>query len=201
MEGLVEFFFKLLPIIIAVLYFFGALKGRGKSQEAEEDDPEALERARKIQEEIRRKILERQQKSKPAQRSTPQQEAPAPSLREQQSDRGFRPEEPRGARETVPSPVAQEAPPIRLEYLEPEPQVANLYEEQRRKIDEELRKARELRQQVPNMPAISRASPVYSRDLTFALDRSIREDLRDPDSIRKAIVLKEILDTPVGLRQ
>ena len=49
---------KLVPIIIAVLYFIGASRAKSKGEE-EGPSPDASERARKIQEEIRRKILER----------------------------------------------------------------------------------------------------------------------------------------------
>ena len=48
---------KLVPIIIAVLYFIGASRAKNKGEEQEGPSPDASERARKIQEEIRRKVL------------------------------------------------------------------------------------------------------------------------------------------------
>ncbi len=195
MDGIIDFVVKLLPIIIAVLYFLGSVKGRGKVEEAE-DDPEAAERARKIQEEIRRKILERQQKSQPSSRPASQPESP--TLRETQPAPELRPAEPKSARQTVPSP----RPPVRLESVESTSSAADIYEQQRRKIEAELEKSRELRRQA-GTPASTKASnsPVFYGDLTASFNSRLREDLRDPNSIRKAILLKEILDTPVGLRQ
>ena len=49
---------KLVPIVIALLYFLGTSKAKKNAEAEGVPDPKADERARRIQEEIRRKILE-----------------------------------------------------------------------------------------------------------------------------------------------
>lgn len=188
---------KLVPIIIALLYFIGASKAKGKGEEQEGPSPDASERARKIQEEIRRKILERQGKG-----GTPSPPQPPP-----EPEPVFQP-----AFEPDPSPVPlrpfQE--PVYEEkaeaFLEPEPFVFDApdpYEEERRKIEEKLKQARELAKKAEiagkKVALNDRSKNLESRLLSNSRN-PILDGLDDTRSIRRAIVLKEILDTPVGLR-
>ena len=188
---------KLVPIIIALLYFIGASRAKNKNEEPEGPSPDASDRARKIQEEIRRKILERQGKGR----------APAPQAPPPAPEPVFEP-----AFEPDPSPV----PPRPFQepvfekgaepFPEPEPMVFDApdpYEEERRKIEEKLRQARELAKKA-EMAGKKSLARNRSKDLEkrFAsrTKNSILDGLDDTTSIRRAIVLKEILDTPVGLR-
>src|SRR5690606_29747151 len=65
MDWLFDNLGKIITALITIVYVLGSLRGSAKEEEAEEQDPEAQARARRIQEEIRRKILERQRGSAP----------------------------------------------------------------------------------------------------------------------------------------
>ena len=73
MEWILENFAKLLPVLLAVLYFWlNSKKRRPDAEETEESDgSDEAERARRIQEEIRRRILERQSGDSPGPQVTP----------------------------------------------------------------------------------------------------------------------------------
>ena len=62
---------KLVPVVITILYFLGSSKTKKAEKQRRAADPKAEERSAKIQEEIRRKILERQQEGQPVIRSSP----------------------------------------------------------------------------------------------------------------------------------
>lgn len=185
---------KLVPIIIAVLYFIGASRAKGKGEEPEGPSPDASERARKIQEEIRRKILERQGKGR----------APAPPPEpEPVFEPAFEPDPsplpPRPFQEPVFEQKAESFP-------EPEPFIFDApdpYEEERRKIEEKLKQARELAKKA-EIAGKKASVKNRSKDLEWRFasrsKNSILDGLYDTTSIRRAIVLKEVLDTPVGLR-
>ncbi len=191
---------KLVPIVIALLYFLGASRAKKGEEEQAAPDPEADERARRIQEEIRRKILERQQRGKPpAEQSSCPPDLPTPEVASP-----FRGEFERPSREAVeeraPAPAARSEPP-------PIPREKNpmeVYEEQRRKIESQLRESRELAAKakagkIGTFPQRPEAMARRSRADRSRFARII-DDLDDPQSVRKAIVLKEILDPPVALR-
>jgi len=191
---------KLVPIVIALLYFLGTSKAKKNEEEEAGVDPEADERARKIQEEIRRKILERQQKGNtPVQRESPPE---LPNIEE--SSPPFYPKAEPASRRTMqgearPQTRTSEPPPIPREMNPTE-----IYEEERRKVEEKLRKSRELAAKARS----SGKGTAYERPVTVQrqkdLDRhrymDLMDELDDPISVRKAIVLKEILDRPVALR-
>lgn len=192
---------KLVPIVIALLYFLGTSRAKKNEAEAEVSDPDAEERARKIQEEIRRKILERQQKGgAPAQRETPPE---LPNV--EPEPQPFYPKVEPASRGTPQSEVyprtqTSEPPPIPRERNPME-----IYEEERRKVEKKLRKARELSARARSS---DKKGTAYERPVTIqrqkTLDRhrymDLMDELDDPISLRKAIVLKEILDRPVALR-
>ena len=194
---------KLVPFVIAILYFIGTAKAKKMQEERSEPDPEASDRARKIQEEIRRKILERQQQGRPnAPAAQPEQptiffedeaEEPPPVLHPTQS---------RSAREVA--EVDSRSEPAREVWEDPTDVWEDPFEEQRRQIEEQLQKARELQSKVPDkkaVPAKEKWYPSVSRSRRpEELREAIREDLRDGLSVQRAIALKEILDRPVALR-
>ena len=77
-----------------------------------------------------------------------------------------------------------------------------LFERQRQQIEEQMQKARDLRNRLPAMHG--KLAPTSSRGNGLKgigdLRMNIRKDLKDANSIRRAIVLKELLDTPLALR-
>ncbi len=190
---------KLVPIVIALLYFLGTSKAKKNAEAEGEPDPQADERARKIQEEIRRKILERQQKGNtPAQRQAPV-EIPTREVAQplQPSDeRSYRegPEEDVFifSERDVPPPVYEEAKT--LDY----------YEEQRKEIEEQVRKTREFAERARMADVGTAYARPMSKEAQSDRDRKryakLWDGLDDPKDLRRAIVLKEILDVPVALR-
>lgn len=190
---------KLVPIVIALLYFLGTSKAKKNAEAASEPDPQADERARRIQEEIRRKILERQQKGNAAARRQTSAEIPTREVAQP-----FQPSEGRSYRNEpeedvfiysegdVPSPVSREANPM------------DYYEEQRKKIDAQVRKTRALAEKA----RLADVGTAYERPISnearskMAQRRYAKlwDGLDDPEDLRRAIVLKEILDVPVALR-
>lgn len=188
---------KLVPIIIAVLYFIGASRAKNKGEEQEGPSPDASERARKIQEEIRRKVLERQGKGRaPSPEAAPREPEPVfePVFEPDPS-----PVPPRPFQEPVSERKAESFPePEPLTFDAPDP-----YEEERRKIEEKLKQARELakKAEVAGKKASGKnRSKDLERRFVSRTKNPIMDGLDDTTSIRRAIVLKEILDTPVGLR-
>lgn len=142
-------------------------------------DPEQDERTRRIQEEIRRKIAERRGQTAPP---------PVPT-------------------EYEPEPVFRESvapPPLRRVEAPAYDDSAAL--ERQRKLAEQMERLetqrREARRQAERTLAHSRASanaavaPARSRD-AFP---SLAAELRDPRALRRAVVLREVLDAPVALR-
>ena len=89
MDNLLEY---IIPVIFAAIYFFGNLLSKngdegeaapGAPRRSSESDPEAAERQRRIQEEIRRKILERRQSEQGGAGTFEQ--SPAPNMRQADS--------------------------------------------------------------------------------------------------------------------
>ncbi|NEQ68841.1 MAG: hypothetical protein F6K21_25740 [Symploca sp. SIO2D2] len=192
----------IIPVVVIIYYIVSAARG-GKSEE-EQVDPEEADRRRRIQEEIRRKILERQSGGAPQ---------PPPEAREETPDFIFEEEfeEPETLREpvrpvrrtTAPAPTVVEAP-VRDYASEVAEQQRKMAEQQSR-IEEQLRQARE------RMRGVARAATPSARpgatlgfdESQFAGDRlsaSVKRDLQSAGSLRRAIILKEVLDKPVGLR-
>lgn len=170
-------------IVSGIIYVLSSAK---KGSEEGSSDPEVAERARKIQEEIRRKILERQQKT------GPRPSDPEPTIVFEES-----PE--RGAPPPLPTEsVEREEDPY--EY-EPYPEYADPFEEARKELERNRRKAEELRRIAASpQPKRRQPEPIASAVSNPIAQRSFRGDLTDRDSLRRAIVLKEVLDLPVSLR-
>ena len=123
---------KLVPIIIALLYFLGMSRAKKREGQEEGPDPQAEERARKIQEEIRRKILERQQRGKAA----PKREtSPEPTVNV--PEQPLHPGTAKSAREVAEVEVFPSSPqePVEASPIE----FSDPFEEERRRIEEQLK--------------------------------------------------------------
>lgn len=154
-------------------------------KEYEFEDPELAERTRRIREDIQRKIAERQRGGQPAEAAPVQpdfearSEEPPPLVRE----------------------VAYEAPmrsPSSSARLDQE-RAAEILEQQAA-MAERLRQIEEMK-----AAAIRRAAYEAKTVSQEAQARQVRrgallEDLRNPDALRRAFVLREVLGPPVGLR-
>ena len=89
----------------------------------------------------------------------------------------------------------------------PEPRQTNpldFYEEQRKEIEEQVRKTREFAERARLADVGTAYARPMSKEARSDMDRmryaKLWDDLDDPESLRRAIVLKEILDVPVALR-
>lgn len=190
---------KLVPIVIALLYFLGTSKAKKSAEEGSGPDPESDDRARKIQEEIRRKILERQQRGNaPVQREIP------PDLPRPEVAQPLHPEVGRSSREITEVEVFPRAERSAPPPLPKKTNLLDFYEEQRREVEERLRKSREIAAQARSSDiGTAYERPVTSAmqsDLDFQRHARVLDGLDDPEALRRAIVLKEILDAPVALR-
>ncbi|MBI5691905.1 MAG: hypothetical protein HZC55_17630 [Verrucomicrobia bacterium] len=202
-----------LPVVAFVVYVVvQLLRGVRKTrQEAPSDEakPDALEeerRVQEIQEQIRRRIAERRGEAPPPAAEPPplmRREAPPPApspettqmpdtfgdpLRRvlQELERRARPEP-----ETPPPLPAVPAFDARAAELE-----------RQRKLAEEIKALEEARLATKRRAA-ALAAEVESRAAAASAEATsgrAREDLRDPAALRRAVVLREVLGTPVGLR-
>lgn len=155
-------------------------------------DPEQAERVRRIQEEIRRKIAERRGQAAP-----PPIPTPAPTLEP------FNPMRPVFREEASPRPVATPPPmPARLEDASDHDDSAAL--ERQRRLAEQLAKLetarREARRAAQALSETGAASAKVRTEPAVIGARGLVAELRDPQALRRAMVLREVLDAPVALR-
>lgn len=202
MEWIADHFQLVVFLVIIIAYALKAMRARSESDQGGEDQPTRrtlpgeqdaaeAERTRQIQEEIRRRILARQ-------RGESLPPPPAPEVMEEAPPPIPPPiPTPQVLREPEYDPYAQEAAEraARAEH-----EAAML--EAQRAMEEQLRQVRHAREMalagVPRLPASS-VSKVSTRRAS-ALQRSIRDDLAGRGSLRRAIILREILGEPVALR-
>lgn len=178
-----------IQLVIAAAAAFAYWLNARKQQQEEDDEPntrqfrdesqeaaEEAERARRIREEIRRKITERSGGDSP---SAPRPVAGPPPLFPQRD---------------LESPVFAPEPPR-------QPMIDTAVLEQQRRLQEQLeeaartrRRAQEIRQSIPNQQTPTRVAT------SAPAVRSLRADLQNRASLRRAVVLREVLGPPVGLR-
>lgn len=201
MDWLIDNFGKLLPIILMVVYFWMNAKKKGSEEEepaAGEGDPDQVERARKIQEEIRRRILERQRGDAPQPRVLP------PVLVEQ----GLH----QAQEKTVRSGETWSAEPTGEVYeravqqsdyaqvLERQVQLAERLEQARR-LTSRNQAAMDRSRTVSAMKTMPlRQAPELFRSSVNPLRLTLLRDLADSQGLRRAILLREVLGEPVGMR-
>ncbi|MEX0325015.1 MAG: hypothetical protein AB3N33_02885 [Puniceicoccaceae bacterium] len=203
----------LLPVVFFVLYGIAQLLGskKKKNQPQEDDyqeDVDMEERARQIREEIRRKIEERKQaregQSPQAPQPIPQQRRARydPTLPETQQRRAPAPE-PAPVRPVIqPEPVARRAPePVMARPSSLEQQLQEqraILERARREQQEAKAKARQMLADVG--AGEKKAGTRRTATASGNLRDDLLADLQNPSSTRKAILLREVLGTPMGLK-
>lgn len=197
MEWISEHLIQVLIIVAAII---GSLLNKRRQDQDAEDSPESpykqsemdieeMERTRRIQEEIRRKIAERRaggaQSQQPAPQPTFRREPPP--LREVIAERVER----RIENPTTPRPSPSAAREAAM--LERQRELAGRMEELERQRQAALKQRSRL--QFPGEAAAKKATAPAQAARSAWL-----KELRDPASARRAIVLREILDRPVSLR-
>lgn len=175
----------------AVVYWLGQRRKAKEEAEIEQSlaEPQPSmqmndddERTRRIQEEIRRKILERTSgSSRQASIPTPRTEIPPPLQREQPMPTMSTYSEPSKEEEMVAADMAM------LERQQVLAEKLRELQSQRRELD--------------------RPADVFAEKTALAMSASgtavrgsVLADLRNPISVRRAIILREVLGAPVGLR-
>lgn len=198
----------LLPIIFFVLYgvaqFFGSKKkGDAVEEEEMESGEDPMDRARQIREEIRRKIEERKQASE--QTASPQESSYDPTQPEVRRPMA----EPQPAAPAQRPVVVHQAQTVHTQG--PGTSIEEQLAEQRKRLDEARRQHDAAMQQAREMThsAGSHSGDSSGHHGAFASDEllgpaGLRNDLirglRDPNTIRKAVLYREVLGQPLGLR-
>jgi len=192
MDWLFENLGKLAPVVIFLLYAISSLRGRKETEE--EQDPKVLERTRRIQEEIRRKIQERRQggageSARPEARSF-EPTAPEPEL-------VFEPQ-------PFEAPVSVPDREVEAELLADQA-AQETFSERQRQIEAEIEEAR-----VAKEAALVRAKAVRrgAADAASAVSPVKRDGVREellrgldsPKSLKASILIREVLGKPMGLR-
>ncbi len=146
------------------------------------DDPELAERTRRIREEIQRKIEERARAYTQPQPTIarPEPVAPPPIIRE-----------------VVRRQVEARPFSAATAHLEAE-RTAEILEQQAT-LAEKLRQATEMK--AAALRRVQYENQISSGDQAAVVARgALSEDLRNPDALRRAFILREILGPPVALR-
>ena len=214
-----SWFELLIPIIVVVLYLMNRMRGGGDELEGPpRDESEADEEARRIQEEIRRKIVARQQGREIEAMEQPGIEGPFHTTPEAEPRRFERYDSPSEAREPVSESFrsrAEMVPPTavpaafgsggELDYQ------AELQEQLKR-----VQEAKKARQQATRMAretargqsATGGLGGVGFRHTSGQVQRryrnypvsQVQKELFNRDGLQKAFVLKEVLGPPLSLR-
>jgi hypothetical protein len=165
------------------------------------------ERTRRIQEEIRRKIAERRSESgPPAAPLPPPVTIPAPVRREAAPPPVFQDPVQEMMKELqrrfvpVPETPAPAEPPIESAQTAGERETLTRQRELEEKLQALEAQQRTARQRVAEIKATDAAAATSRESAGQAAADRWLTDLRDPQTARHAIVLREIIGTPVGLR-
>lgn len=204
MEWLLDNLKLIVFVVIILIYAMKAMKAKSEAEGGDsgqptrrtmpgEQDAAEAERTRQIQEEIRRRILARQRGETVA---PPPQETTQPEPEPEQV------EGPQTLRPVVVAERAREEDPYAREAAERAAREASLLETQRA-FEEQLRQIRAAREAATAaVPRLSVAvAPMASSRRASAVRGSWRAELAGRESLRRAVVLREILGDPVGLRR
>lgn len=166
-----------------------ASAGEPPRKEYEFEDPELAERTRRIREEIQRKIAQRRrggggyETAEPPASDEMETEAP-PVIRE--------------VVVTAPDPVP--APAVRATSRLETQRQAEILEEQAA-LMERLREVELMKTAAAKRTEFEQATADHSTARRAATRSTVLDDLRSPDALRRAFILREVLGPPVALRK
>ena len=213
----------LIPLIIAGIYFFGNMmssKSEGENNAPKPRrkggiDPDAAERQRRIQEEIRRKIMERRQASEgggsaqpaPVGQELGERRPQVEAHREMRQAQKKTREVVHESRE-VPSPFAVPTPgredpanPAAFSWDESDNAYDDSMQAQLKQIEETKRRAEKLKQQAAEKRRALEEPSAGKRRTGGYFSGSIRQSLKDPAAARVAFIYGEVLGQPISLRK
>ncbi len=151
------------------------------------EDPELAERTRRIREEIQRKIEERGRGYATEKATLPRSPSPA--------------ELPPLVREVV---VKSQPAPAVLRRVASQVEAQRMAEilEQQAALAERLRQAQEMKAAAASRAEFETQISSDKETIAAAVSRgALGDDLRNPDALRRAFILREILGPPVALRR
>lgn len=213
----------LIPLAIAAVYFFGNMFS-GKSSE-DEDSPSSLPRSRdegereadageqqrRVQDEIRRKIMERRRAAEG--RSTAETAA-GQEFHERRREAEAHREAPAGDEvrreaEEQPSPYMEspyqgesEHASEAFSWEESDNAYENSMQAKLRRIEETKRKAEQLKKQAAQNRGAADGQKKRGRQRTGGyFTGTVRESLKDPQAARVAFIYGEVLGQPISLRK
>ena len=191
-------------VVISIVRSIAQARKTGAEHEAGHDETEEERRVREIQERIRRKIAERRGEFAPDS-SAPPLLAPEP----QESRPVFRPAPAIPELEPFGGPLKRAF--VGLERrVQPATAAPMVLESQGAEIERQTRLAGEMKALEEARPVVQRR-PAHAAEIREDVAHSepamrtvararLLEDLSDPQSLRRAFLLREVLGTPVGLR-
>lgn len=218
----------LVPLIFAAIYFFGNMvTGKSKDDEdapsqlprrrnPDEIDPEIVERQRRIQEEIRRKIMERRQAGSesgvPAAGLGELRREPAQEVRAKREESGQTRKETRERvhenRSSPPplvsgKPSGSEPEPLRpvFSWDESDDAYASSMEAQLKQIEATKRQAEQLKREAVSKRKSMEGSTGQKVGSGRRFTGTVRDSLRNPEAARAAFIYGEVLGQPVALRK
>jgi hypothetical protein len=158
-------------------------------KEVEFEDPELAERTRRIREDIRRKIAQRQSGGAPEAEPEPEL-APEPSAYDE------------------PPPVVREVavdrpappPPVMVASSRFDAQRQAEVLEQQAAMMDQVRQLEEMKAAAQRRAAFEASTVSPAAAARTKARGALIDDLRDPVALRRAFVLREVLGPPVGLR-
>ncbi|MEO0794032.1 MAG: hypothetical protein AAFX93_02660 [Verrucomicrobiota bacterium] len=209
----------IVPIVVFVIWIIGQVVGKQSGESTNESSQEQSpytpldhpanedeERKRRIQEEIRRKIAER--RGQDPNLPPPQQPAAPPSLPHtaQATPPPMQPPPAQPEPPAFPPPITSSTEPQFVEVPVPQRNYEAELEEQRRAVEEAMRRADEINAEAKRRvrDAYDQSKPARRTPRSYAgasLSRRVRGKLRDPLAAREAFVYLEVLGTPVGQRE
>lgn len=154
-------------------------------KEYEFEDPELAERTRRIREEIQRKIVQRQRGGS----GQDANELPAPAAYEPEAP-------PPLVREVIEQRPVMTASGTRLDTQ----RQAEILEQQAAWADK-LQEAQRMKASALKRSEFETATADHSKTARTLSRAGVLDDLRSPDALRRAFILREVLGPPVALRK
>lgn len=202
MDWILQHFQIVVAIVVIVFWVLKSIAGGKKADEEHSGpmaapppvaDPGEEDRTRQIQEEIRRRILARQR----GETTPPPLPPPRPVIVQREEPELADPDYP-GEGPNVPMPTA-------AAHRQSDTAQAAILEQQRLLAEQlhALRAARAAGTSVPPVPAVKLPAHAAAAIAGHQLDcrRELRRDLHHSSSVRRAILLKEILGEPLALQR
>ena len=202
MEWIIENIWVLVAIAAVIGRIVMKVKGGNAAgnqpaapKEYEFEDPELAARTRKIREEIQRKIAERRGQHAQPPVLQPAQARPTPVSRSPEST--TRPETlPEILREVL-QPKPEPAPQVSRRLMQ-----AHAAEEleRQRALAERLKEAVQMKTSVARRVAFEESTADKAPAALQQARAGLLDDMRSPQALRRAFVLREVLGPPVALR-